>query len=72
MKVLSFISEHWTGIALIITEVLAFIPGKYKGIAQSILRIGSALNEETNKTPTKTKKSGKTIPVTKITKINSN
>ena len=56
MKVLSFITEHRTGIALIITEVLAFIPGKYKGIAQSILRIGSALNEETNKIPSKKKK----------------
>ena len=71
----NFVLENWALIALVLNECLAFLPKKWNSIGQIILKIASAISEQSrqNALPTKTtKKTGKIIPVAKITKIESN
>ena len=34
-----FITSHWSWIFIVISELLAFVPARYNGIAQVILKI---------------------------------
>lgn len=38
-KVWVFIKDHWELIALVASELLAFVPAKWNGLAQSIFKV---------------------------------
>lgn len=40
---IEFLRENWAIIALVCSELLAFVPVKFKGIAQLILKIGASI-----------------------------
>jgi hypothetical protein len=48
LKISMFLENNWVLIALVLSEVASFIPGKPKGILQAILRIGSKLFDNDN------------------------
>ena len=39
----NFIVNHWVFISLVISELLAFIPAKYNGIAQVVFKVLEAI-----------------------------
>jgi len=39
----AFISDHWSIIALALSELAALLPGKYSGFLKSLVLIGSKL-----------------------------
>jgi hypothetical protein len=52
-----FLQEHWAVAALILSEVLAFIPSKFSGIAQSIVSILNAIFSKSTESENKSAKS---------------
>jgi hypothetical protein len=40
---MQWITDHWVIIVAVVSEVLAFVPAKWNGIAQSILKIGGLI-----------------------------
>jgi len=51
----NFITEHWVAITLVVSEVLAFVPGKAKGVVQTIVKVVDLLisTKNTNSLPKK-------------------
>jgi hypothetical protein len=39
----TWLNDHWVYVAVVVSEVLPFIPGKINGILQAILKIGSSI-----------------------------
>jgi hypothetical protein len=39
----SWVSQYWSYIALLASEVLAFVPSRFNGLAHAILSIGNSL-----------------------------
>ena len=52
-----FITEHWAVAALILSEVLAFVPEKFSGIAKSIISILNAIFSKSTESEKKSAKS---------------
>jgi hypothetical protein len=50
---MEWITSHWTIVAFVASEILAILPGKYNGIAQSVWNIICNGIAPKNNTPAK-------------------
>lgn len=50
---LNFIIEHWVIVSLILSELLAFIPAKYNGIAQICFKVVNLIFQKKENTAIK-------------------
>jgi len=48
-NIIQFITDHWAIIALVLSEVLSFLPTKVSGIAQLIFSVLKAIFEKKQK-----------------------
>jgi hypothetical protein len=48
VPVLQWLSENWLLLALILSELAAFMPAKAKGIVHFIVKVGSSLFKKKN------------------------
>lgn len=44
-----FLQENWAVVALVVSEVAALLPGKVRGILQTVVLIGSKIFEKRSK-----------------------
>jgi len=40
---MTWITAHWVTVALVASEVMAFLPSKYTGIVKTVINIGNAI-----------------------------